>query len=235
MHGVLNAANFAYDAAPERLNMTPQNDLEKTLVAPRFDAAEAETARPVEPLSEVQTPHGTNARRFWYEQRRLLRRAWPLALIACLLSAGLVVGATALIRHRQHAQQALTPQPTPAPLALPTNQPAHVASSAPAPVHTERTEPASRTERSEPPTTHKSAPAAPSALERVAASVAEMARTDRDAPDDARDSDRSEHKKAHKHGKRGDDDEDGASRPHDKKHGRRGGARLFDVITGPDH
>src|SRR5438270_10520961 len=118
--------------------MTPQNDLEKTLVTPRFDAAEAETAQPVEPLADVQAKRGTSVRRFWHEQRRLLRRAWPLALIACLLSAGLVVGATALIRHRQHAQQASATQPTPAPTAQPPKQTAPVVSSVPTPVHAER-------------------------------------------------------------------------------------------------
>ena len=198
--------------------MTPQNDLDKTLATPRFDAAEAETARPVEPLADVQAERGTGVRRFWHEQRRLLRRAWPLALIACLLSAGLVVGATALIRHRQHAQQALTPQPAP------------VVGSAP--VHTERNEPAPSAERSEPATTHRSAPTEPTALERVAATVADAARADKEQNDraEARDADRGEHKKAHKHGKHGDEDEDATMRPHDKKHDRHPAARLFDVI-----
>ena len=211
--------------------MTPQNDLEKTLVTPRFDAAEAETAQPVEPLADVQAKRGTSVRRFWHEQRRLLRRAWPLALIVCLLTAGLVVGATALIRHRQHAQQALTPQPAPAPTASATNQHAPVVGSAP--VHTERNEPAPSAERSEPATTHRSAPTEPTALERVAAAVADAARADKEQNDraEARDADRGEHKKAHKHGKHGDEtDEAAAMRPHDKKNGRHGGARLFDVI-----
>jgi hypothetical protein len=219
--------------------MTPQNDLEKTLVTPRFDAAEAETARPVEPLSEVQTPRSANVRRFWHEQRRLLRRAWPLALIACLLSAGLVVGATALIRHRQPAQQAVLPQPVLAPTAAAAaNQAAPVGNSAPAPVHAERNEPAPRVERSEPAIEHRTAPAERPTLERMAAAVADSARADKEKTDQAevRDADSGEHKKAHKHGKRGDDaDEDFAMRPHDKKHGRHGGARLFDVITDHDH
>ncbi|PYS89132.1 MAG: hypothetical protein DMF64_18405 [Acidobacteria bacterium] len=210
--------------------MTPQNDLDKTLATPRFDAAEAETARPVEPLADVQLTRGAGVRRFWYEQRRLLRRAWPLALIVCLLTAGLVVGATALIRHRQHAQQALTPQPAPAPTASATNQHAPVVGSAP--VHTERNEPAPSAERSEPATTHRSAPTEPTALERVAAAVADAARADKGQNDraEARVADRGEHKKAHKHGKHGDEDEDATLRPHDKKHDRHPAARLFDVI-----
>ena len=141
-----------------------------------------------------------------------------------------VVGATALIRHRQHAQQALTPQPAPAPTASATNQHAPVVGSAP--VHTERNEPAPSAERSEPATTHRSAPTEPTALERVAAAVADAARADKGQNDraEARVADRGEHKKAHKHGKHGDEDEDATLRPHDKKHDRHPAARLFDVI-----
>ena len=212
--------------------MTPQNDLEKTLVTPRFDAAEAETAQPVEPLADVQAKRGTSVRRFWHEQRRLLRRAWPLALIVCLLTAGLVVGATALIRHRQRMQQALMPQPTPAPTAMPTTQAAPVVNSVPAPLHTERNEPAPRAERSESAAPHRSAPAERPQLERTDADAEDYARAaeDRQARDEARDEERRTRKR-HKHGKHGDEtDEAAAMRPHDKKNGRHGGARLFDVI-----
>src|SRR2546423_14736324 len=79
--------------------MTPQNDLDETLLTPRFDAAEADAARPVEPLAEVP-PRGGRARIhiFLSAQRRALRRAWPLALALCLLTAILVAGAAPLIR-----------------------------------------------------------------------------------------------------------------------------------------
>jgi cytoskeletal protein RodZ len=204
-------------------NMTPQNDLDETLPPPRFDAAEADAARPVEPLAEVQT--GASRARlqsFLHAQRRALRRSWPLALTLCLLTAVVVGGTTALI-HRQHTsqQEAAQPNVTPAGASTAnTNQPANA--SAPTRARAARSEPALR----RPPS------AAQPPVEYVITDDA-FAREDRG---DERDVDKHERKKEHKHkGHDGAEDEGLSPAPRDKKATKRGGARLVDVITGRDH
>lgn len=195
--------------------MTPQNDLDETLLPPRFDAAEADAARPVEPLAEVRT--GGRLHSFLQTQRRALRRSWPLALALCLLTAVVVGGTTAFI-HRQHAAQQEAAQPNVAPAAALSpnaNQPA--TGFVPArPLRAERSEPALQRSR-QPERT---------AVEYVITDEA-FARADRDE---------SKRKKERKHkGHGGDEDEGLTIKPRDKKAAKRGGARLVDVITGRDH
>jgi hypothetical protein len=196
--------------------MTPQNDLDETLLPPRFDAAEADAARPVEPLAEVQASAGrARLQSFLHTQRRALRRSWPLALALCLLTAVLVGGATAFIHQRQQTPPPETTQPTAARAnAAPTNtnQPANVP--APTRARVERSEPAPR----------RALQAAPPPVEYVVTDEA-FAREDKH-----------ERKKEHKHkGHDGDEDERLFTAPRDKKAAKRGGTRLVDVITGRDH
>ena len=204
--------------------MTPQNDLDETLLPPRFDAAEADAARPVEPLAEVQTGVGrARLHSFLHAQRRALRRSWPLALTLCLLTAVVVGGTTAFI-HRQHAAQQEGAQPiatSAGASAANTNQPADAL--APTRARSERSEPVLR----------RSLPAARPPVEYV---ITDEVFAGEDRGNDGRAEDKHERKKAHKHkGHDGDEDERLLTTPRDKKATKRGGARLVDVITGRDH
>ena len=188
--------------------MTPQNDLDETLVTPRFDAAEEDAARPVELLAEVSRRARLN--NFLGSQRRAFRRAWPLALALCLLTAVVVGGATALI-HRQYASQQEAAQPvlTVAPTAN-LNQRANT--------------PAPRAAQVAP-TPHRARQAARPSIEYVITDETEASARDEEEQRDK------EHK--HKHKKHdGDEDEVVPVRPHGKK-GKKGGAVLLDVIR--DH
>ena len=85
----------------EQNQLPAQTDAEATLVSPRFDATEAQTAQPVVPLAEVKSR----------------QRSWPLLLISAFLG-GAVSVAGLYLYQRQHAQtppqpgqQVLTPAP----------------------------------------------------------------------------------------------------------------------------
>jgi hypothetical protein len=192
--------------------MTPQNDLDETLTTPRFDAAEEESARPVEPLAGV----GADGRRaqihgFLQAQRRALRRSWPLALALCLLTAVVVGGTTALI-HRHRAQAIGASPQTDAPAAvLPPNTVQPDNAFAPA-RPTQMRRGVSRTRRTR--------QAARPTFEYVITDEAE---------------DEHERKKEHKHKGHGGDDEDTSAQPRKKRDARRPRAVLFDVIPGRDH
>jgi hypothetical protein len=190
--------------------MTPQNDLDKTLVPPRFDAVETETARPVEPLARVPTGRRARLSDFLHTQRRAFSRAWPLALALCLLTAGVVVGMTALMHSRGAQSEAAQQLNPPAPTATPEpKQPTDTNVRAP---RTARNEPAPQPARQ----------AERPAIEYVIA-------------DEARAADKPKGRKEHKHkGHDGDEDEDLVLVPREKKKGKKGdGARLVDVII--DH
>ncbi len=214
--------------------MTPQNDLDETLDTPRFDAAEAQAARPVEPLAQERPDGRAGFGRLFNDARRTLRHSWPLALVVSLLTAGVVVGATVLINKRQPTQSATTAQQVNAPATTATNttQPETSASVAPAT--------RARTERREVVTPRRAQPAAPQAeqpaAEDIGLVVEDFSRLGRDAErgqdrDDKR-ADRKERKRKHR-GRDGDDDEDIADQSRKKKDGKHGGAILLDVIR--DH
>lgn len=83
-------------------NQTPaQTDAEATLVSPRFDATEAQTAQPVVPLAAV----------------RGRQRSWPLLLLSAFLGGAVSVAGLYLYQRHQ-ARAAIEPRPqvlTPAP------------------------------------------------------------------------------------------------------------------------
>ncbi|MFL6209715.1 MAG: hypothetical protein ACJ74W_12735 [Pyrinomonadaceae bacterium] len=191
--------------------MTPQNDLDETPVPPRFDAVETETARPVEPLTEVHMGRRARLSDFLHTQRRAFSRSWPLALALCLLTAGVVVGTTALLYSR--AAQPAAPQPMTQP---PNNS---------APARAQQAVPSA-------PALRVARPEAPRPA--IAYGSTDAARVRRDELDE-RDADKHERKQAHKHkGHDGDADEGGLLVPGEKKKGKKGdGARLVDVII--DH
>jgi hypothetical protein len=204
--------------------MTPQNDLDKTLVPPRFDAVETETARPVEPLAEVHTGRRAHLSDFLHTQRRAFSRSWPLALALCLLTAGVVVGTTALLHSRgaqPTAAQPLNPPPPTAAATRPINQPPNNS----APPRELRAVPSA-------PAPHVARPEAPRPT--LVYDDADAARARRDEMEE-RDADKHERKHEHKHkGHDGDEDEGGLLVPREKKQGKKGdGARLVDVIV--DH
>src|SRR2546423_7889708 len=98
--------------AKQTFTHEPSADAETTLIAPRFDEREAQTAQPVVPLATV-------ARR---------RRVWPLLLISALL--GGTVSIFGLYLYQRERARAVVAQPatrqqtpTPAPAATPNAQP----------------------------------------------------------------------------------------------------------------
>ncbi len=204
--------------------MTPQDDSEQTLIAPRFDPAEEQEARPVVPLAEVRVHEQAHWRKLASYLRPVQHHSWPLALlVACLLTVG-VVGATALIRHRQRAQaEATTTQPTAPAVSLPAgaNQPAPASNNGSARV---RNAPAAVAPRT----------AARPAVEQVAPDNAEASARFSDS--EASDEDKHEHKREkQKHKEHGDEDEGFVSLPRNKKEARRAAARLVDTIIDHDH
>src|SRR5436190_19059395 len=105
--------------AAEQNQLSAQPDADATLVTPRFDAAEAQEAQPVVPLTEV----------------RAARRTWPLLLLSALLGGAVSVAGLYLYQrprtHTLNTQTQTMPSPqtdTPAPpetaqvaASLPTN------------------------------------------------------------------------------------------------------------------
>ncbi|HEX8071854.1 MAG TPA: hypothetical protein VF546_18040 [Pyrinomonadaceae bacterium] len=198
--------------------MTPQNDLEQTPAAPRFDAAETDTAQPVVPLAEVRA-HSAG---LWPRLRgATLRRSWPVALVVASLAAGVVGGMTGLVRQRQPAQESVTIQPAPTPDAVaPASQPARDDLDARPRAARVETTPRRARQPERPPV----ADATPDAAQVLALFG--------DARDDDDKRERKDKKKERKHRGRDDDDEDFKPRAKDAKRAR---ARLFDVINDHDH
>lgn len=96
--------------------LAAQADPEKTIVAPRFDETEAQTAQPVVPLAR--------APRFRRRPRlRPLLRLWPLLLLSAVLGGALSVFGLHL--YQQRRAHALAPAPASQPAAR-NAQPASV-------------------------------------------------------------------------------------------------------------
>lgn len=106
-------------------------DPDETLVTPRFDRDEAETARPVVPLAVVSGEAETYAVSPDYAAAMpdARRRSWPLALVLASALAGVVLGGAGLYFYQKRGQvkppaaeasaapetteQAIAPAPTP--------------------------------------------------------------------------------------------------------------------------
>jgi type IV secretory pathway VirB10-like protein len=136
-------------------NFSGDEDNDETLVTPRFDRGEAETAQPVVPLAvvsgEAETYDMHDARRA--SPSRVMRlKSWPLALILVSALAGGVLGGAGLYLFQQSREEAAaapaerqtdteaqviapavetTPEPSPTPAegvaALPAELPEQVA------------------------------------------------------------------------------------------------------------
>ncbi|MCA1592188.1 MAG: hypothetical protein LC754_05965 [Acidobacteria bacterium] len=74
------------------------DDPDATMIAPRFDEGEADTARPVVPLGVVASgaPEAFNGAAPYAARRNVPRRSWPLSLVLISALAGSVLGGVGL-------------------------------------------------------------------------------------------------------------------------------------------
>lgn len=98
-------------------NISAEEDNDATLVTPRFDSGEAETAQPVVPLAAVSgeaetydAPQGFDAPA--YAPRPSRRASLPLALVLVSALAGSVFGGAALYFFQKSRQQRPAPTET---------------------------------------------------------------------------------------------------------------------------
>lgn len=87
-------------------NFSAPEDPDETLVTPRFDRDEAETARPVVPLAVVSGEAETYAVSPDYAAAMpdARRRSWPLALVLASALAGVVLGGAGLYFYQKRGQ-----------------------------------------------------------------------------------------------------------------------------------
>lgn len=109
-------------------NLSADDDADATLVAPRFDEAAAETARPVVPLAESNSFDGQMVGPApAYRQQPPVRRSWMVALVLVSALVGSVLGGVGLRlyqkRQRASAQTIAPVQTTAAPVETETAQP----------------------------------------------------------------------------------------------------------------
>ena len=99
-------------------NFTPDEDRDETLVTPRFDRGEAETAQPVVPLAVVSGEAETYDLPAVHSAPRVMPlRSWALALILVSALAGGVLGGAGLYvfqKSRQDGAAAAPVEQTPA-------------------------------------------------------------------------------------------------------------------------
>ena len=85
-----------FESMPVDRKATPVTDTDGTLVTPRFDAVEAQVARPVVPLAGGSSSN---------QPVKSRRRQWPIALVLVSALAGGVVSLFAVRLYQQQRQQ----------------------------------------------------------------------------------------------------------------------------------
>lgn len=93
-------------------NFSSDGDSDETLVTPRFDSGEAETARPVVPLAVVSgeaETYDVHAAGSASALRSARRTSWPLALVLVSALAGSVLGGVGLYLFQKSRQQSAAP------------------------------------------------------------------------------------------------------------------------------
>ena len=93
-------------------NFSPDEDRDETLITPRFDRGEAETAQPVVPLAVVSGEADTYDPPAAHRAPRVIPlRSWPLALVLVSALAGGVLGGAGLYVFQKSRQDGAAAAP----------------------------------------------------------------------------------------------------------------------------